>query len=412
MDDKLVKACDGKPISKGGLNLPEMRQLLLARFPDHLEINRLGRKELEALCKQLQRGVVEKVSKDTMRQLNERPSRLTYVKQISGLLSFNQYTYNGTRYYLLGEKHLDSVCIDCNITNECYDVVSFIKYLLNHHVKMDIFGEIKYLNKMKEIEQEKRSSIHGQLSRTIAEFANCFNISKRECPYPWARFHYADVRLTELFYQWTEVLYKYINLQSAGPGDPLLDSGILLLLRSIDIGALFEYIEYILSDARFTTLSELSSAAKTMIGASALITRDGQSRIYKQIINVPEPIRSKLIAFKEKYLDDIYQLRATLDTLRQYVIASDTIDVIIIGSIVTKVVDATMILMDMYLLARMFRSYQSDSEKPKYVVVLVGNAHAVKYRRFFENYLQVMPDFVYENANSAQLCVQTPGLMI
>ena len=52
--DKLTNACNGKSASKGGLNLPEMRQMLLNRYTDHREeINRLSRKDLEVLCQQL-----------------------------------------------------------------------------------------------------------------------------------------------------------------------------------------------------------------------------------------------------------------------------------------------------------------------------------------------------------------------
>jgi hypothetical protein len=55
MDDTtLFLACEGKTAKNGGLNLPEFRKQLMARYPTHsAQIKTMNRSDLNELCRQL-----------------------------------------------------------------------------------------------------------------------------------------------------------------------------------------------------------------------------------------------------------------------------------------------------------------------------------------------------------------------
>lgn len=50
MDDQLIQACQGVSYSKGGLNIPDMKQRLLQMFPHHEIKSTKTRSELNKLC--------------------------------------------------------------------------------------------------------------------------------------------------------------------------------------------------------------------------------------------------------------------------------------------------------------------------------------------------------------------------
>ncbi len=277
---------------------------------------------------------------------------------LNGVRKFSYYRHRGLnkRIYLLYDRH------DANGTCRYHvhkNYISVSHWILNTIVTnensknpmlIDLFletGEEIFSNKFSK--ENIIPGMHG-LIPVIGEYNNCLYRHDKKCPYDNIRAHWTDIRQNfSIYTKFWIYYYETIKLSEQPSGK---------------LGPLSPDIKNILHDP-------ISYFNKVL----------NLPRIKKQFDNITEAdIRDKL---KEYLLARVAQEKFKYDNrvnTNNYEIAMSRFYII---------ATITILLMDSYLLARLFRTFnvpEKDKENAKVTnaIIFVGGIHATNYELFFQ----------------------------
>ncbi|CAH6418340.1 Hypothetical protein POVN_LOCUS116 [uncultured virus] len=271
---------------------------------------------------------------------------------------------------LLGDRHIrnrDRCSTDAKATT--IDIVDFLRdAILTADDTVDLFVETKYLRPFSSERQGRGDNFLGDVDR---EFDACLKIDKSRCMYNNARVHYADIRFA-IDESFSEMHYATDAVDRAG---------------AYDLDAKLKHLEYVLTAIHPTLSKRLADEKAIRVWFDESLDRP---RIEKQIRNVPDKgIRDALNKF---FADEIARYAAPYTfTPLTYSALLDAVkrkDKATISKAYKLLFEISIAYMDVYLLARMFRTFRQVKNKPsgppKNILVYVGNYHAENYRRFLK----------------------------
>jgi len=314
---------------------------------------------------------------------------------------------------------------------DCYEITSFLIELFNSAVRdkvfVDFYHEIPYVGKDKYIERHEYSNY---LDKIDAVFSSCFQ-EQKECRLnPYVRFHYADPRLGSdrignVYFPNFGILQNKMELTT----DNLfqIDSNNLAIILFIHLE---EYYDILLKSDNFTcdlsdfyqkidnyidqhiTNPEIAHDMKRlfngMVADQIKMSKNFKiSRIRSQLIGLRDTnykIYNLLTKWMKKSIDELknkLQVSSKL-LITDFHIAQSGGGVIgkrqefitIPGDIsfhnsyanLIIMIEADVLIMDIYLLARLFRKFDNPS---KTKIISAGAGHIGNYLNFFRDYLGV-----------------------
>ena len=338
---------------------------------------------------------VEKVQQDidNIKKFHEECKSFEIPKTfyISGLLTFAVYKNVELNkiIYLLGEKHNFSNLCDIKETDgiKHYSATEFFFSLLQesscgknngkYNNKLDVFLEM-YYNPLNDFFSKKFNSDHdfknysdSYMTRTnkliynkhcYPEYLKNNNKESELCIYdPYVRFHHGDLRhINDKFIQYIRSIYLLYGRTSK---DKLNDSAFVK--NNTQFSNDTNYVSNIYSSSQF------------------------MNKIIKQIDNIDNKNIKKVFEdLVKRLIDRCTQIITSGDINYKSVLQIFNDDIKIKKNVVS---DIYLDIMDIYLLSRVFRSFDKDSHKynASNIIIYTGNAH-------IRNYIKLMPDLKFE----------------
>lgn len=285
---------------------------------------------------------------------------------ISGPVNLSEHyssEYN-KHIYIFGDTHVKqaSCPLVTSNTENTMSLKSFLEKTASETKKpLDIFLEVSYKSKKLLDKINVTNDYQGYIDNIYRLFAPCLEIDKKKCSYKNVRFHYSDIR--------SYVLLEQITFLSIILSDHTLNDRDLKLIKS------------------YTTLE------KTLKNPNIINEVADVLKINKQIKNIPyEKVRRQMEIYKKQikplyYDEEIFavlkrgnsnEIKIYLPKIREY------------GNYLLLNVAK---IMDLYLLGRMFRTFEKPSKSakntisdpPQNIIIYVGNAHAANYRSFLQD---------------------------
>lgn len=267
--------------------------------------------------------------------------------------------------YVFGERHNISTCSHENKIGIGEFLADWIDGSGN---VIDLFLELEYIDIKR---PSRREYEYSGISDIADWFEDCFELEKN-CRFSNLRAHYVDIRHSysaikiyrEFFDKIEEIIVSLFNLDQA---DELRINNEIHNLSPdlIDIGnQLFPLKSH--SNKIAKVWKQIYKVEYSEIRAKLIVMFD--ILIY-DINSAWEIIKKNLVDFEENYPYITYKKfnNNGLDILKNY----------------GKVFTIQSRLMDIYLLARMFRKF-SDGSEPKNIIIYVGHAHAERYYNFLK----------------------------
>lgn len=255
--------------------------------------------------------------------------------------------------YILGDYH-DKKTV-CQAKGEKFPITDFFHYLIeNTPGIIDFFLELEYLSKT--VEPFKKGTILNALfgdsyiDDVRKEFANCLTIDKKNCEYPNVRMHYADIRYSSrytpfLMLNWMD----FVNERNE------------------------KMIDYLFKK-RADELKIFPITFQKLIEGNPLIT--------KELMAIhDEKVTDHILEWYRQQFDYYVVTQDDFLELKEFKDPDEYHSAFI--SLENKLLTMTSIIMDIYLLARMFRNFE-DAPSPKKIVIFAGENHALDYRAFFQ----------------------------
>ena len=271
--------------------------------------------------------------------------------------------------YCFGDYHHhdSSSCPSDDMQNPIY-INDFLRntILINSDKIIDLFLEIAFINRESPIKGE---NIHGDnfITGIENEFKGCFEIDKSNCTFPNLRAHYSDIRISAYFNPLTD-LSTYLTMYEG-----IIDSGELSKAE-------------ILSQL----LLEIRKIRNTLTFPLDINFILGIPKIKRQLDNIPNLdikhkllnfIQSKLPIINIEDLDDIFN-GVTSDLRLNIVYFKSMKFKIKVVNLHLKLIEFEAKLMDLYLLARIFRQF-SDGTECNNIIIYTGRVHTKLYNEFF-----------------------------
>lgn len=319
------------------------------------------------------------------------------LESVVGLASLRIYKDSNSDkvIYSLGELH-DSKNY-CPGKNNIH-IVDYLEKILAYHshknkdVIFDIFSENDYISKEYPTRQKLNSTPLMEFNRRMD---SCFQIDKKLCRYKNARFHYADMRIPEItpvpaniFHAIDMIRYNVVEESDYTP------VSFNKLIGADELKFLYSLIDD--TEKRGNGIDIQEAICK-------LTSKYPHKKIEKNVMNIKsKSIRDKLVNFYDrlKCKDVIYKF--SLQTLKKIVefikyklthprvsfseqhnvmreMGIKDEDIYTFNDIISNVFSSTM---DIYLLARLFRTY-SDGSEAKYSIIFSGDYHNHIYNEFF-----------------------------
>lgn len=289
--------------------------------------------------------------KPTLEELSER-----YISGPKSLSEHYSHEYN-MHVYLFGELHNSTVCRQ-NLPNIPVD-----KFLLdlvekNRRVQFDLFLELPYLTGPSR-HQGAGSSSMGKIRDT---FSGCFDYDKSRCQHPNLRAHYADFRLCNYGVECTEFGRLILRIVQ-----PILSN---YLQEKQDL---------------YDLIGILSSSQENSLDLLIHLS-DINGKLEKQLDQTR--IRVPLMAFFKNVIPSKQEL------LERTIIAADELErsqdldewVDTNAEFLYMIMRWQSVLLDLYVLSRMFRRYQEVPERysgyAENVIVYLGDSHSQVEREF------------------------------
>ena len=224
---------------------------------------------------------------------------------------------------------------------------------------VDVYLEIPFISKS--TDRQKFSASSGFIGDVAATFAPCFLVEKKKCPYSNARFHYVDVR------SWQD--QKDMNARK------YLEAYLHLAVQDFNRGKK-------LSQLYQDEISKRRWAFDKQLDIKDLLER---LKITKQLENIPEEnVRTEIYEeFVPKLIENSPKNSSWfLDmALLGLTIGKPRGNTSMAQMVINLLQDFGVALMDMYLLARMFRTYKNGSRSQR-DIVYAGVYHTDIYDTF------------------------------
>lgn len=369
-------------------------------------------------------------------------------------ISYHTSTKYSKQIYIFGETHGS---LETCKTNKCnvYDFI--VNNITNIPKFIDVFLEIAYVTKGTKIEYSPGQNI---LHKFAYDFNNCLISEKEQCKYKNIRFHYSDIRQTRdktlplliiMFIYYFLPLNKSINTNYTDLLKTLQDFKTFLIkpehksnidyfnnsLKSHDefrIYILKTFNRYKLekqqNEIPYPEVKEmLLQYLKDKISMVKNLQDFNTNNILRIIKNI-EKYKSTLISMSNKdlYVNELVKGLTTeeiknlttgemeklilKEAKKQKYVSENILELTKI--IVNYIISISMPIMDVYLFARMFRNFKNVkykySEQAKYIVVYVGDEHAINYRELL-NRLNFKEEFhKVSNYEKEDFCIDISKL--
>ena len=267
---------------------------------------------------------------------------------IEGPISLSEHIGKGKHIYLFGEQHFDKKNCEGNFRK----VQDLFKEIVEHNPNrtIDLFLEVAYLTEGISMPEIGTSDIAG----IVQTFQDCFSYDKSKCSYPNLRAHYTDMRLSILGIEPTE-FSEIISKLFRDPDNIKAWEKVLEILGT-DNTDLF-YLLTTQSDVNGKLAKQLQETDPEV--AEILIS------YYRSQIKLDLPVFIRQVT---EYLGVLKRGYVRVSTSRELVIS---------------LISWQSIILDLYLLARLFRSFQGNPAQN--VLIYVGDAHAEMMRGFFKD---------------------------
>ncbi|CAH6418827.1 Hypothetical protein POVN_LOCUS550 [uncultured virus] len=252
----------------------------------------------------------------------------------------------------------------CSVNSrETITLNSFLGYnILSTGKTVDVYLEIDYITSFF---QGRAPLLESYLKDAAAHFSGCLTYTKTACQYSNARVHYTDSRfVSDAFTQ----LWLALKL-AVEPGKQ--EQG-------------YTSLKYVLETAR-PELKTLLADAKSVQNWFDTIMH--KTRIEKQIRNIKdEHIRSFFTRALENEMSYLVTNRfggLTYDKLMQAATEKKADGIVAAWG---NLLYTSVTYMDLYLMARVFRSFRQvagkRSEDPQRIIIYAGYLHADRYRKY------------------------------
>ena len=291
--------------------------------------------EIRRYIKQLAKDTdmsVESVSLILQRHYHEIPKKLR-LTNVVGPYYVSFFTIQNKKIYLFGERHAQKNTCLVNALNFDKFLECLIVTFPFPNKKLDVFLELAY--KKTKTQHEQQLDPGNMLLNIRKRFGSCLEIIKKDCPYPWLRAHYADVR--ELF-----------------PYQLLINAlGIALFSRGV------------------SQKKVIDDAIKIFKGWSTEKILQ-EAKINKQLANTEPLLAAEIQKLKKEgsvLLNHLQNIKYVIEGTRNKELLGKLID----KEMRELNADASFVF-DMYVLARMFRTFR-DGDSPEHIVVYAGDHH-------------------------------------
>lgn len=297
------------------------------------------------------------------------------IEHIFGPVSLTEWKGYGKHIYNFGDWHVrDGHCLPAVFKNvskkNTLPIDEYIDYvLLNNPDKMiDVFIEESWKSK-----EQKGVTLFTQdsyIKDVINEFADCLTVSKQNCKYKNARFHYVDVRRYQEFKSFADLYWALHDMVF------LTDSGTQI-------------------EAVKRARSKFPISINPQYTLPKYIMK--QFKIDKQLDAIQDvTLKDKLIGFLNYYFDKSVISTDDLDALIQ-VFQDPNIETKGLSrrqfdqlpKIWKRYKRFFYLIQDSYLISRIFRSFTPKkkgeySAAPKFIILYTGEAHKTFYDRLFK----------------------------
>lgn len=281
--------------------------------------------------------------------------------------------------YIFGEVHQKKKLCRAKTNERVMDIANFLELTLleNKNKVVDIFLEVN----LRWIQEKTRQ--YGYLEDISDKFRSCL-LQQKDCQYKNARIHYTDVRFNAEF---NDIQRYKKNLNE------LLKELEDITPTQNDDSPKGVRLKYLIEKLRQTVdpilrLEENEDKKAFQVKIKKQIHNIRDSRVQDEI--------SILIPW-QKAIHSIVTIVKNTQTILDNVVeytngVSDLYEILSEASL--GIIYAHSKLMDIYLMARVFRTFRNGSD-PKSIIIYVGNNHAETYR-------QILTAFGFQEINKAQ----------
>jgi hypothetical protein len=297
------------------------------------------------------------------RAIAERLSRARYLAGPISMREFVSTKYN-KRIYILGDfHHISTKCPPtanpANTTNPAEFIVNLIELVAPDTI--DVWFEAQYLNKT--VGEVKIQYAPSHLGNALNEFSPCLQVRKEKCPFLNARVHYTNIRSQSVVGRpearaignIANLLHNFIE-KAVDKREPSVSEAVDILAKN-----------------RWIFETKTADEFRTIV------------KINKQLANVADEKVKK--ALETQFGTVIAKNWLTTFDLNRIESALRAVDVYVLFELRDRIWALNAALMDMYLLARLFRRYRDKKtgavvESGHKDVIYVGETHTWAYTKF------------------------------
>lgn len=368
--------------------------------------------------------------------------------KLSGPVSWYRFTdYNNNMYDLFGDRHFS---YDYSCANDDYTISRLIDTIFQHNIKSniitDLYLETGFIHKFHNL-PNRRPPLRGYMDDVYAMLLNCLSPDKKGCQYDsqLVRIHYSDIR--SISHKRYDIgihldLNTYINNFSPKIKDIVIGTGKCGTIGAQNVDPIYInearefYSTVVFIYENFINIlsimesyddfpknidllineipeGEAGNSIRKKLNNMKLLTsvRDGinMHKISLQFAKLGEIgnliklfIREKAVKIIEELKYDANIFNSSLNLLNYPNMINDASVTNLENSLETiryQLVNLSSLIMDEYLLSRMFKSKDS-----RYVIIYAGAAHVNNYADFFINYIGIIPN--YYNIDEDNRCIE------
>lgn len=335
----------------------------------------------------------------------------SHLQFLQGPVSLTYFAnVRGKRWFLFGDNHKDyrGECLTCDAPR-CYKIEQYLENaFITTKCRIDFYHELDYqINPDLPLIAEDNTPFND----VRRKFHRCFQREKREqCQkdYPNVRFHYTDIRqfATNTSKRSTPVLlvliWEYLNeirTKWESVPDNLKEKIKLWPKEIVDKNLIAKYLkayqtklrlgeiyQEIVNQEEFPdTYSIITKNLKNETVAEQIKGEDGQTLINKILVQLKkikdESIKDKIKSFYEAKIEKIVKLNEKLKLI--------TNEEDLIEKMALMILFALGLMMDIYVLGRIFREDLQQDWNSKEIWIYAGDFHIQNYVNFIEKYLGV-----------------------
>lgn len=293
---------------------------------------------------------------------------IPFVNKLTDIISLSYHTKGMKKIYIFGENHYP--INNCSNDQKGMKVLDFIKINIENIPKfMDFFTETTYLSKGDIYKRNKDETL--TLYKFEERYYNCLYPNKDLCDFPNVRFHNTDIRRP--FEKNRPFILHFFDL-------------IYHIQKEYDNKDKLEY--YLESYKNYINQSKNDESFKEyknindLKGLIKLVEKIYPiKKIAKQLKN--SQIKETLTKYSQNELLKLNYRFMNFNFINKFMTDKRLLDNIVITNLRFE-----SIFMDVYLMARVFRSFDQieykNSRDPQNIIIYVGDAHAENYRKILD----------------------------